>query len=141
MATLSAPHDAAPAQSPIDRIALLDLLDRRLRWLSAWMIHNANHLRDSRDDLKVGSQSRENIAAFRGRGVASSAFDSLAQDYRVAHRALDPMTADRLVRRRFLRLRGVSIIGRSMAPMAQSGWVGSRRWSNSHPGWRLDDGR
>ena len=33
---------------------LLDLLDTRLRWLSSWMVHNANHLRDSRDGLKVG---------------------------------------------------------------------------------------
>ena len=29
-------------------------LDDRLRWLSAWTIHNANHLRDSGDGLKVG---------------------------------------------------------------------------------------
>ena len=34
--------------------ARLDLLDDRLRWLSAWTIHNANHLRPSRDGLKVG---------------------------------------------------------------------------------------
>ncbi|MCP3734259.1 transketolase [Sphingomonas sp. RP10(2022)] len=33
---------------------MLDIVDRHLRWLSAWTIHNANHLRDSRDDLKVG---------------------------------------------------------------------------------------
>ncbi|HEY5711627.1 MAG TPA: transketolase [Allosphingosinicella sp.] len=32
----------------------LRLLDERLRWLSAWTIHNANHLRDSADGLKVG---------------------------------------------------------------------------------------
>ena len=32
----------------------LELLDSRLRWLSAWTIHHANHLRDSRDGLKVG---------------------------------------------------------------------------------------
>ncbi len=29
-------------------------LDRKVRWLSAWTIHNANHLRESRDGLKVG---------------------------------------------------------------------------------------
>jgi pyruvate dehydrogenase E1 component len=29
-------------------------LEMRLRWLSSWMIHNANHLRESRDGLKVG---------------------------------------------------------------------------------------
>ena len=32
----------------------LRLLDERLRWLSAWTIHNANHLRESSDGLKVG---------------------------------------------------------------------------------------
>jgi pyruvate dehydrogenase E1 component len=32
----------------------LKLIDDRLRWLSAWTIHNANHLRDSADGLKVG---------------------------------------------------------------------------------------
>ncbi|RJF85397.1 transketolase [Sphingomonas cavernae] len=35
-------------------IAALENLDTRLRWLSAWTIHNANHLRESRDGLKVG---------------------------------------------------------------------------------------
>ncbi|MCW3834694.1 transketolase [Sphingomonas canadensis] len=33
---------------------LIEQIDDRLRWLSAWTIHNANHLRDSRDGLKVG---------------------------------------------------------------------------------------
>ncbi len=32
----------------------LEALDQRLRWLSSWIIHNANHLRESRDGLKVG---------------------------------------------------------------------------------------
>ncbi|SEH13031.1 pyruvate dehydrogenase E1 component [Sphingopyxis sp. YR583] len=32
----------------------LEALDERLRWLSAWTVHNANHLRESRDGLKVG---------------------------------------------------------------------------------------
>ena len=32
----------------------LELIEQRLRWLSAWTIHNANHLRESRDGLKVG---------------------------------------------------------------------------------------
>ena len=35
-------------------VEALSALDDRLRWLSAWTIHNANHLRDSRDGLKVG---------------------------------------------------------------------------------------
>ena len=32
----------------------LRTLDDKLRWLSAWTIHNANHLRTSTDGLKVG---------------------------------------------------------------------------------------
>ena len=35
-------------------VATLETLDARLRWLASWTIHNANHLRDSRDGLKVG---------------------------------------------------------------------------------------
>lgn len=35
-------------------LAALSLIDERLRWLSAWTIHNANHLRPSTDGLKVG---------------------------------------------------------------------------------------
>lgn len=40
--------------SPKDHIAHLEALDTRLRWLSAWTIHNANHLRPSTDGIKVG---------------------------------------------------------------------------------------
>src|SRR3954447_25061253 len=32
----------------------LKILDERLRWLSAWTIHHANHIRESDDGLKVG---------------------------------------------------------------------------------------
>ncbi|PXA86566.1 transketolase [Nostoc sp. 3335mG] len=39
---------------PIDTARQIELIDTRLRWLSAWTIHHANHLRDSRDGLKVG---------------------------------------------------------------------------------------
>ena len=35
-------------------IEALKIIEERLRWLSAWTIHNANHLRESRDGLKVG---------------------------------------------------------------------------------------
>lgn len=37
-----------------DTLRALEMLDTRLRWLSAWTIHNANHLREKRDGLKVG---------------------------------------------------------------------------------------
>ena len=35
-------------------IEALKLLDERLRWLSSWTIHHANHIRESADGLKVG---------------------------------------------------------------------------------------
>jgi pyruvate dehydrogenase E1 component len=37
-----------------DLIKSLDMLETRLRWLSSWTIHNANHIRPKRDGLKVG---------------------------------------------------------------------------------------
>lgn len=42
------------APSSPELVTTLDTIDARLRWLAAWTIHNANHLRDSRDGLKVG---------------------------------------------------------------------------------------
>jgi pyruvate dehydrogenase E1 component len=36
------------------RLKLLRAIERKLLWLSSWTIHNANHLRPSRDKLKVG---------------------------------------------------------------------------------------
>src|ERR1041384_1606112 len=35
-------------------LPILSDLERKVLWLSAWMIHNANHLRESTDGLKVG---------------------------------------------------------------------------------------
>ena len=36
------------------RLPVLAELERKVLWLSTWMIHNANHLRDTADGLKVG---------------------------------------------------------------------------------------
>src|SRR5574337_1863384 len=36
------------------RLAVLKEIERKLLWLSAWAIHNANHIRSNRDGLKVG---------------------------------------------------------------------------------------
>lgn len=41
------PHD-------VRELALLRDLDRKVQWLSAWTIHNANNIRPNRDGLKVG---------------------------------------------------------------------------------------
>ncbi|MGY9056089.1 MAG: 1-deoxy-D-xylulose-5-phosphate synthase N-terminal domain-containing protein, partial [Alphaproteobacteria bacterium] len=35
-------------------VALLEQLEKKVLWLSSWMIHNANQIRPSRDGLKVG---------------------------------------------------------------------------------------
>ncbi|WP_234703220.1 transketolase [Sphingobium chlorophenolicum] len=35
-------------------IHALEALDTRLRWLSSWTVHNANHVRTKRDGMKVG---------------------------------------------------------------------------------------
>ncbi|MEM9063118.1 MAG: transketolase [Pseudomonadota bacterium] len=37
-----------------DHLKHLKTIEQRLLWLSCWMIHNANHLRDNSDGLKVG---------------------------------------------------------------------------------------
>jgi pyruvate dehydrogenase E1 component len=48
---MSLPQPRSGANDTLDVIAELD---RKVHWLSAWTIHNANHLRESRDGLKVG---------------------------------------------------------------------------------------
>ncbi len=39
---------------PKDELVQLRALERKLLWLSCWIIHNANHLRPNADGLKVG---------------------------------------------------------------------------------------
>jgi len=55
MAITARPEAAASdaARTP-DTLACLQALERKVLWLSTWMIHNANHLRGNRDGLKVG---------------------------------------------------------------------------------------
>jgi pyruvate dehydrogenase E1 component len=45
---------AAPLPTSTETVATLERIEERLRWLSSWTIHNANHLRESRDGVKVG---------------------------------------------------------------------------------------
>ena len=42
------------AATNVHRLACLKSLERKVLWLASWMIHNANHVRPSRDGLKVG---------------------------------------------------------------------------------------
>lgn len=48
--TASTPPAGAHRPDP----AALKALEQKVLWLSTWLIHNANHLRPSRDGLKVG---------------------------------------------------------------------------------------
>ncbi len=66
----------------IETINHLETLDARLRWLSAWTIHNANHLRDSRDGLKVGGHQAS--CASMTSIMASLYFGALGPNDRVA---------------------------------------------------------
>ncbi|OYQ28708.1 transketolase [Sandarakinorhabdus cyanobacteriorum] len=65
-----------------ETIAHLESLDTRLRWLSSWTIHNANHLRDSRDGLKVGGHQAS--CASMTSIMASLYFAALGPNDRVA---------------------------------------------------------
>ncbi|MFM2149156.1 MAG: hypothetical protein RLZZ187_1462 [Pseudomonadota bacterium] len=49
---IAAPLASSPSQMAEAR--LLAALERKVLWLSAWMIHHANHVRPSADGLKVG---------------------------------------------------------------------------------------
>ena len=48
------PIEVYPEPASGDRYAILRELERKVLWLSSWMIHQANHERASRDGLKVG---------------------------------------------------------------------------------------
>jgi pyruvate dehydrogenase E1 component len=65
-----------------DRIACLSALERKVLWLSTWMIHNANHLRPNRDGLKVGGHqaSSASVATL----MTALYFDVLRPQDRVA---------------------------------------------------------
>ncbi len=63
-------------------IAALKLLDDRLRFLSAWTIHHANHLRDSADGLKVGGHQAS--CASMSALMAALYFHALGPNDRVA---------------------------------------------------------
>ncbi len=66
----------------LDRLALLEALDQRLLWLSAWTIHNANHLRESPDGIKVGGHQAS--CASMSAIMAALYFHALGPNDRVA---------------------------------------------------------
>ena len=52
--TLTKPEQSKTTAIASDKLAVLRKLERKILWLSSWMIHNANHVRESRDGIKVG---------------------------------------------------------------------------------------
>src|SRR5262252_622495 len=67
---------------PRDKLERLRALERKVLWLSTWMIHNANHIRPSRDGLKVGGHqaSSASVATL----MTALYFDVLRPQDRVA---------------------------------------------------------
>ena len=47
-------NEMRPIEPELGALEMLGAVERKLLWLAAWMIHNANHLRPNRDGLKVG---------------------------------------------------------------------------------------
>ena len=63
-------------------IEALKILDERLRWLSAWTIHHANHVRENNDGLKVGGHQAS--SASMSAIMAALYFHALGENDRVA---------------------------------------------------------
>src|SRR5437868_3683865 len=53
LGAIAAVPDTGPESSE-RRLACLRALERKVLWLSSWMIHHANHLRPKTDGMKVG---------------------------------------------------------------------------------------
>ena len=73
----------APEPVPVDdTLSTLRALERKVLWLSTWMIHHANHVRPSRDGLKVGGHqaSSASVATM----MTALYFDILQPQDRVA---------------------------------------------------------
>lgn len=78
----SGPPPRMPETLATARMAALRALERKVLWLSTWMIHNANHIRPSRDGLKVGGHqaSSASVATM----MTALYFDVLRPEDRVA---------------------------------------------------------
>jgi pyruvate dehydrogenase E1 component len=63
-------------------IESLQILEERLRWLSAWTIHHANHVRENEDGLKVGGHQAS--CASMTAIMAALYFHALGENDRVA---------------------------------------------------------
>ena len=70
------------AEIGIDKYEILRELERKVLWLSAWMIHNANHLRPHRDGLKVGGHQASSASVVTL--MTALYFDVLRPEDRIA---------------------------------------------------------
>ncbi len=75
-------HPPPQAETGAHRRACLAALERKVLWLSSWMIHNANHLRPKRDGLKVGGHQAS--CASMASIMTALYFDILRPEDRVA---------------------------------------------------------
>ena len=83
MSESSAAQSEAGRAGPADsRLACLRELEKKVLWLSSWMIHNANHLRENRDGLKVGGHQASSASLVTV--MAALYFDVLEPHDRVA---------------------------------------------------------
>ncbi|HEY5607783.1 MAG TPA: 1-deoxy-D-xylulose-5-phosphate synthase N-terminal domain-containing protein [Alphaproteobacteria bacterium] len=65
-----------------DRLEILRQLERKLLWLASWMIHEANHIRPSRDGLKVGGHQASSASVVTL--MTALYFDVLKPEDRIA---------------------------------------------------------
>lgn len=72
----------APSPRGGNITGVLSELERKVLWLACWTIHNANHLRPSRDGIKVGGH--QSSCASAATLMSALYFDVLGPDDRVA---------------------------------------------------------
>lgn len=63
-------------------LALLAEIEKKVLWIACWMVHNANHLRPSRDGLKVGGHQASSASI--ATALTALYFDRLEPEDRVA---------------------------------------------------------
>ncbi|HMN38655.1 MAG TPA: transketolase [Hyphomicrobium sp.] len=64
------------------KLDILNALDQKVQWLSSWMIHNANHVRNNADGLKVGGHQASSASS--ATILSALYFDVLRPQDRVA---------------------------------------------------------
>ncbi len=77
--------NAEPSRAQLadpSKLAALRQIERKLLWLSAWMVHHANHIRPNRDGLKVGGHQASCASAVTI--MTALYFDMLRPQDRVA---------------------------------------------------------